>query len=174
MSIPKWFAGQIATADRMNARNMELIAQEGDLTLTTTTATASEIVFLPEPNAVYSYWLYISYSADTDTDMFWEWGSEASTGVLMASFTQAYATDAGTGVNTGSLIVMRRPGNTTNRVAGGSDVANFHSAYDSGTFSTNGAPTQQTLYVARNSAGSGGTTILRGGNQTRMIYQRIG
>lgn len=170
-SFPAWFAGEIITADGLNGRNMRLIAQESDQTLTSTTAVASQISFTPEPNAVYAYWLYLSYSADTTADFGWEWESEATCGVLMASFTKAYAQTAASGANTGASIIMRRPGNTTDRVAGGTDVANFHSAYDSGTFSTNATPTAQTVYVRQVVAS--GSTILRGGNQTRMIYQRI-
>lgn len=169
--FPAWFAGEIITADGLNGRNMRLVTQESDLTLTTTSAVASQITFTPEPNAFYAYWTYISYSADVTADLIWDWESEATCGVLMASFTQAYILGAAAGANTGAAIIMRRPGNTTDRVAGGTDVANFHSAYDSGTFSTTATPTAQTLYVRQNAAS--GSTILRGGNQTRMIYQRI-
>lgn len=169
--FPAWFAGEIITADGLNGRNMRLVAQESDLDLTSTTLVASQITWVPEPNAVYAYWMYISYSADVTADMVWEWEAEGTCGVLMASFTQAYILGAAAGANTGASIIMRRPGNTTDRVAGGTDVANFHSAYDQGTFSTNAAPTAQTLYVRQNAAS--GSTILRGGNQTRLIYQRI-
>lgn len=172
-SFPAWFAGEIITADGLNGRNMTLVTQESDLSLTSATepGVASQIVFLPEPNAFYAYWLYISYSADTTADFGWEWEAEGTCGVLMASFTQSYIQAAAAGANTGAAIIMRRPGNTTNRVAGGTDVVNFHSAYDSGTFSTTAAPTQQTLYVRQLAAS--GSTILRGGNQTRLLYQRI-
>lgn len=169
--FPAWFAGEIITADGLNGRNMRLVAQESDLDLTTTSFVASQITWVPEPNAVYAYWMYISYSADPTADLVWEWEAEGTCGVLMASFTQAYAQSALAGANTGAEIIMRRPANTTNRVAGGTDVANFHSAYDQGTFSTNAAPTAQTLYVSQ--AVASGETILRGGNQTRLVYQRI-
>lgn len=169
--FPAWFAGEIITADGLNGRNMRLVAQESDLTLTTTSFVDSQITWVPEPNAVYAYWMYISYSADTTADLVWQWESESTCGVLMASFTQAYILGAASGANTGASIIMRRPGNTTDRVAGGTDVANFHSAYDQGTFSTNAAPTAQTLMVRQNVAS--GSTILRGGNQTRLVYQRI-
>lgn len=173
MPFPHWYAGQVITADRLSARDMLLVTQQNDLTLTTTSAVKSEIRFTPEPNAVYAYWCYISYSADTDTDLFWEWDDNATTGVLMVSFTRALNLATGAGVDTGSSVIMRRPGNTTDRVAGGSGIANFHSAYDSGTFITTGTPTEHAMYAGRNGVGTGGTTILRGGNQTRLLYQRI-
>jgi hypothetical protein len=169
--FPAWFAGEIITADGLNGRNMRLVAQESDLTLTTTSFVASQITWVPEPNAVYAYWLYISYSADTTADLAWEWESESTCGVLLASFTQAYVLGAAAGVDTGASVIMRRPANTTDRLAGGTGVGNFHSAYDQGTFSTNSAPTAQTLYVRQGVAS--GSTILRGGNQTRLVYQRI-
>jgi len=169
--FPAWFAGEIITADGLNGRNMRLVAQESDLDLTSTTFVESQITWVPEPNAVYAYWLYISYSADAAADLVWRWESESTCGVLMASFTQAYVLGAAAGVNTGASIILRRPANTTERLAGGTGASNFHSAYDQGTFSTNAAPTAQTLYVRQNAAS--GSTILRGGNQTRLMYQRI-
>lgn len=175
MSIPQWFAGQAMTADDMNARNPKLVAQQNDQTVTSsTTLIDSEITFIPEPNAVYQYWLYISYSATVNSDLRWAW---AASGATLASFTIGYATTAASGVNTGSEVVMRRPGNTTARVAGGTDATsppvNFHSAYDVGTFITDGTLSSVTLQFAQNTS-SADQTILRGGNQTRMIYTRIG
>lgn len=172
MAFPQWFAGQPITADGLNGRSMRLITQENDQQPTTTgVLDKSEIFFTPEPNAVYAYWLYIAYSAATDGDFLWEWGEQAATGVLMASFTQAYAASAASGVNTGALIIMRRPGNSTNRVAGGTDIANFHSAYDAGTFATDSNPGEQAVWFTQNASST--KSILRGGNQTRLLYQRI-
>lgn len=177
MSIPQWFAGQVMTADAMNARHPKLVAQQNDQTVTSsTTLINSEITFIPEPNAVYQYWLYVSYSATVNSDLRWAW---AATGATLASFTIGYAATAGSGVSTGSDVVMRRPGNTTARVAGGTDTAgttppvNFHSAYDLGTFVTDGTLSSVTLQFAQNTSHAD-QTILRGGNQTRMIYARIG
>lgn len=173
MSFPHFYAGQVLTADRLSARDMLMVTQENDQTVTSsTTFVKSEIKFLAEANALYAYWLYLSYSAGATGDLKWEWDSDATTGVLMAAFTQAYNLSATSGSNDGASIIMRRPGNTTDRVAGGSDVANFHSAYDSGTFSTNGAPTEHAMYFAQNTSNATGT-ILRGGNQTRFLYARI-
>ena len=175
MSIPQWYAGQVMTADAANARHARLVIQQNDQTITSsTTLIDSEISFIPEPNATYLYWLYISYSATVNSDLRWAW---AAAGATLASFTAAYAASAASGVNTGSDIVMRRPGNTTARAAGGSDATsppvNFHSAYDVGTFATDGTLSAVTLQFAQNTSHAD-QTILRGGNQTRMIYQRIG
>jgi hypothetical protein len=176
VSIPQWFAGQILLADDLNARHPKLVQQENDQIVTaSTTFINSEITFTPEPNALYWYELLISYSAVAAADLKWAW---AATGATLASFTAAYAAAAPTtSVNAGADVILRRPGNTTARIAGGSDAAsppvNFHSAYDRGTFATDGTLSAVTLQFAQNTSDAG-QTILRGGNQTRMLYYRIG
>ncbi|MET9516379.1 hypothetical protein [Streptomyces sp. NPDC002994] len=174
MSIPQWFAGQVLTADGLNARHPKLVTQVNDQVIeTSTTLIDSEIIFTPEPNAVYAYELFISYSATINSDMKWAWRGTA----LLASFSLGYATSAASGVNTGSDVVMRRPGNTTPRVAGGSNATSppgdFHSAYDRGTFSTDGTVAELAMQFAQNTSHAD-QTILRGGNQTRLLYWRIG
>lgn len=176
MSIPQWFAGQVMTADAMNARHPRLIVQQNDQTVTnSTTLIDSEITFIPEPNALFAYELFISYSAIDVADFKWAWNAP---GAPLASFTMSYAASAAnTSADTGSLIIFRRPGNTTARIAGGTDAASppgrFHSAYDRGTFATDGTNSSVTMQFAQNTANAG-QTILRGGNQTRMLYWRIG
>jgi len=180
VSIPQWFAGQVMTADAANARHPKLVQQENDQTVTSsTTFVASEIRFTPEPNAVYWYELLLSYSAyggtgstATSGDFKWNWNAAGAT---FASFTQAYNLDAPVGFNNGSAIIFRRPANTTIRVAGGaSDGSNdvILSAFDRGTFATDGTITEVVMQFAQNFS-SANATILRGGNQTRMIYYRI-
>ena len=176
MSIPQWYAGQVITADAANARNPRLIVQQNDQTVNnSTTLVNSEITFTPEPNAVFAYELFISYSAVDGGDFKWAWNAP---GALLASFTAGYAATAGTAsADTGSLIIFRRPGNTTARIAGGTDTTSppgrFHSAYDRGTFSTDGTNSSVTMQFAQNTAHAS-DTILRGGNQTRLLYWRIG
>jgi hypothetical protein len=175
MPNPRLYAGQILTADRWNSMVPLLVAQQNDQIVTSsTTLIDSEITFIPESNAVYQYWLFISYSATVNSDFRWAW---SAAGATLASFTEAYAAGAASGVNTGADIVMRRPGNTTARAAGGSDATsppvNFHSAYDTGTFVTDGTLSAVTMQFCQNTSHAD-QTILRGGNQTRMIYRRIG
>lgn len=176
MSIPQWFAGQVLMADAMNARHPRLIVQQNDQTVNnSTTLVNSEITFTPEPNAVFAYELFISYSAVDTADFKWAWNAP---GALLASFTAGYAASAATtSADTGSLIIFRRPGNTTARIAGGTDTTSppgrFHSAYDRGTFSTDGTNSSVTMQFAQNAAAAV-DTILRGGNQTRLLYWRIG
>lgn len=175
MSIPQWFAGQALTADGLNARHPRLVQQENDQIVTaSTTFVNSEITFTPEPNAMYWYELLISYSAIAAADFKWSW---AATGTTLCSFTMAPAATIGTAsINTGSDVIMRRPANTTVRIAGGSDAtsppANFHSAYDRGTFVSDGTITPVTMQFAQN-VSDAGQVILRGGNQTRLLYYRI-
>ncbi|MDX2948859.1 hypothetical protein [Streptomyces caniscabiei] len=176
MSIPQWFAGQILIADDMNARHPLLVAQENDQVVTSsTTVINSEIVFTPAPNATYMYWLWLSYSATTASGLRWSW---LAAGATFCSFTQSISNPgAGTTVNSPQSVNFRRPANTTGRLAGGSDStsppAGFHSAYDSGTFTTDGTTSTVTMQFAQ-ATSHANQTILRGGNQTRMIYIRIG
>jgi hypothetical protein len=176
LSIPQWYAGQVMLADAMNARNPRLVQQENDQIVTaSTTFINSEITFTPEPNATYWYEVLISYSAIAAADLKWTW---AAAGTTLCSFTMAPAASIGTAsVNTGSDVIMRRPANTTVRIAGGSDATspptNFHSAYDRGTFVSDGTLSTVTMQFAQN-VSDAGQVILRGGNQTRMLYTRIG
>lgn len=176
MSIPQWFAGQILIADDMNARNEKLVQQENDQTVTSsTTVINSEITFTPEPNATYLYWLWISYSATINNGFRWSW---LANGATFCSFTQSISSPGASGTaNTPQSVNFRRPANTTGRLAGGSDAAsppaNFHSAYDVGTFTTDGTINAVTLQFAQ-AVSHANQTILRGGNQTRMVYRRIG
>ncbi|MBB4935641.1 hypothetical protein F4561_006550 [Lipingzhangella halophila] len=165
-------AGQILTADILNAGRMRIIAQENDQVITEQTSFEdSEISFLPEPNALYAYWLYISYSAHADADFVWRWPEQASVDVLFSSFSQAYNRSPGSAINSGGEVIFRRPANSTSRVAGGTGESNFNSAYDSGTFESGSDPSTVTMQFAQDSSDTG-ETRLRGGNQTRLLYQR--
>lgn len=176
MSVPQWFAGQILLADDLNARHPRLVQQENDQVVTSsTTVINTEITFTPEPNATYMYWLWISYSATINSGFRWSW---LASGATFCSFTQSISSPGASGTaNTPQSVNMRRPANTTGRLAGGSDAAsppaNFHSAYDQGTFTTDGTISSVTLQFAQ-ATSHANQTILRGGNQTRMIYERIG
>ncbi|MFC8201271.1 hypothetical protein ACFUTV_38630 [Streptomyces sp. NPDC057298] len=176
MPNPRLYAGQIITADKWNSLIPQLVQQETDQIVTaSTTFVNSEITFTPEPNAMYWYELLIAYSAIAAADFKWTW---AASGTTLCSFTAAYAATAATSsINAGSDVILRRPANTTVRIAGGSDAtsppANFHSAYDRGTFTTDGTISPVTMQFAQN-VSDAGQTILRGGNQTRLMYYRIG
>ncbi|MEU1554012.1 hypothetical protein ABZ517_15005 [Streptomyces scabiei] len=174
MPNPYVYAGQIATADQWNAMIPRMVTQENDQTVTSattgTTLVNSEVSVQLEPNALYTYQLLISYSADGAADFKWAW---SLSGMLICSFSQANAAGLSTAsINDGGDVILRRAAATTNRIAGGSGAANFHSAYDWGTLQTDGAPGLLTLQFAQNTS-SANQTILRGGNQTRLIYQRI-
>ncbi|MDX2521384.1 hypothetical protein PV355_40650 [Streptomyces stelliscabiei] len=176
MSIPQWFAGQILLADDMNARNERLVQQENDQIVTSSTVVInSEITFTPEPNGTYLYWLWLSYSATINSGFRWSW---LAAGATFCSFTQSISSPGASGTaNTPQSVNFRRPANTTGRLAGGSDAAspptNFHSAYDQGTFVTDGTTSPVTVQFAQ-AVSHANQTILRGGNNTRMVYRRIG
>lgn len=177
MPSPVLFAGEIITADNWSALTPTLITQENDQTVNNSEVyVASEITFTPEINAVYEYTLLISYSTggngadESDGDFKWNWDADNA---LFASFTQSVGRDATGTFNTSNGVIFRRPGNTTDRVAGGADgSATFWSAYDQGTFETDGTLNDITMQFAQDSAAVE-DTILRGGNQTRMLYRRI-
>jgi hypothetical protein len=175
MSFPQHFAGQVLLADALNGRHPRLVQQENDQTVTSsTTPIASEIVFTPEPNATYLYWLWISYSATINCGFRWQW---LAPGATLCSFTQSISSPGASGTaNTPQSVNFRRPANTTGRLAGGSDAAspptNFHSAYDVGTFTTDGTTSSMTMQFAQ-AVSHANQTILRGGNQTRIAYMRI-
>lgn len=172
MPSPRMSAGQIITADRWNAMIPQMVTQENDQTVTnSTTYVDSEISFTPEINAVYRYTLLISYSTSgTAGDFKWRWNAPNA---LFASFTQAVHTDATGTFNTANSVIFRRPGNTTDRLAGGANgEATFWSAYDEGTFETDGTLNPVTMQFAQYTAVAE-DAILRGGNQTRMIFERF-
>lgn len=170
-----WYAGQVITADRLNARNTHVVVQNADQAATTTTFIASEITITLEPGATYSYQCFISYTADRDNDFKWNWGGND---VTLASFTQAMDIGTNSGQNASRPVIFRRPGNTTTRIAGGTSdlpsVEVFQSAYDSGTiFTGSGIPTLTLQFGKNSNVETGLNTTLRGGNQTRLVYQRI-
>lgn len=170
-----WYAGQVLTADRFNARNTRVVSQGADQTVTnSTTYVDTGLAIFVESGAVYAYELFLAYSASGAGDLKWRWS--APSGTLLASFTQAYAASASTAsINDGSLIIQRRPANTTDRIAGGSDAGaptNFHSAYDRGTITVGGAAGNLLVQFAQNTANANGC-IVRGGNNSRLTYARI-
>lgn len=166
-----WQPGMTITANRLNEGAMQMVTQTSDQIVTNSTAYVdSQISFAPVAGAVYVYWMWISYSALESVDFKWRWSAP---GAEFASFTQARHPDATGTFNAPASVIFRRPANATDRIAGGGggDTQSFFSAYDQGTFtaSTNAVIT---LQFSQNTAGAG-QTILRGGNQTRMLYQRI-
>lgn len=179
MSFPQWFAGQVITAERLNARNVHEVLQSQDQEASTTNYVMSEIQVEFEPDATYMYWCYISYTADYRNGLRWAW---SGSGTTLGSFTQAMAHDASgaTGQNASREVIFRRPANTTDRQAGGtsllsgaSPVSVVQTAYDQGTLITSGGTPTLNLMFGRWASGVGQNTILRGGNQTRFLYQRI-
>lgn len=178
MPFPQVFAGQVLTADVVNATRKRLVVQTADQVLTNqATDVDTEIIIPVEAGAVYWFECLISYSAVSAANSALTWSWDAPTGTALARFTQSYVAQPATGSNTGSAIIQRRPANTTGIPAGGTDVSspptNFHTAYDRGTISVGGLSGNVVLRVRQAGTGSSNETILRGGNQTRCIYERI-
>lgn len=167
-----WQPGMRITAGRINEHLPQVIEQASDQTVTnSTTYVNSQIVFVPVAGARYIYNLLISYSGG-EGDFRWRWDAPGAT---LASFTSARHTDATGTFNSPAMVIFRRPGNATDRIAGaatGSDaLGSYYSAYDQGTII---ADTAQpiTMQFSQNTA-SPVATILRGSaTQTRLIVQR--
>lgn len=178
MTVTRFFPGDVLTGMKMNMHEWQMVTQVADLTLSGggTAFVPTEIVVPLDPGAVYYYLMLISYSADIDADFRWRW--DAPEGCLLTSFTQALVTGAASGSNTGAELIFRRPANTTNRVAGGTadpmsgnPPGTFNSAYDEGCINASGVGGNLILEVDRVSDSA--DAILRGGNQTRILYRRI-
>lgn len=184
MSIPQWYAGQVITADRMNARNVRYVSQNSDMQMVNQgTPLATEIVIPVEAGAVYYYNCLISYSARSGSANCLGFSWDAPSGTALARFTISMNPNGNEGAsNTPNTMITRRPANTTQVPAGGTSdenpPANFQSAYDQGTITVGSTGGNVVLMVRQNVDGGSpsetNTTILRGGNQTRCFFQRIG
>lgn len=178
MPFPEWRPGMPITAAALNARHDRIVLVDTDQVLTSqTTGVASGIVLALEPNAVYTYDLFIAYSAVSGANSALAFYWQVPAGTLFGRFTDSYIAAPSTGLNTGALSIKRRPANTTLQIAGGSDASsppsNFHSAVETGTITTAAVGGDATLMVQQSGTGSTSQTIVRGGNQTRCVYRRI-
>jgi hypothetical protein len=178
VAFPQWLAGQIITADRLNARNVHLVTQDSDQVVTSSTALVDSEIEIPVvAGAVYSYTALIAYNATTTSDFRWAWSYPLDTVVLR--FTQSYVEGASVGFASGAEIVQRRPAGNTSVVAGGkapggqTPPADTAVAIDQGTIAVSASPGTVRLRFAQGTS-SPDQTILRGdGTQTRVLYQRI-
>lgn len=178
MPFPEWRPGMVVTAEALNARHDRIVLVDTDQVLTNqTTGVASAITLDLEPDAVYVYTLLVSLSAVADTNSALAFYWDVPAGTLFGRFTQGLAAASATSLNSGGLIIARRPANTTLAIAGGSDgsspPSNFHNATEQGTITTAEVGGTATLMVQQSGSGSANQTILRGGNQTRCVYRRI-
>lgn len=175
-AFPEFRAGLVWTAGRANARNIRIIEQAEDQVVSGTTVVDTDIVIPLEPNAVYWHHLFISYSAVSGSNSALAANWLVPSGTVVNRFTSSYVASPGTGLNTGSLIIKRRPANTTFQIIGGSDAStagNFHNASDEGTITT-GAAGGDLFWRVRVSGTATDDVILRGGpGQTRILFARI-
>lgn len=179
-AFPRIRAGQRLTADIIGARNIILVEQSEDVTITNDDSLRdSDLVIPGVAGAVYDYELYVSYSAvreaDSGSALVGNW--DVPSGVAVNRFATSFPVSPDAGLNTGNAVIMRRPANTTLQIMGGTDTTsppnNFHSGYDRGTILMGGTAGDVTWrFGARLSVAA--ETILRGGaNHTRLIYTRI-
>lgn len=187
-----WKPGMALTADRLNARNVHTVQQVttvelGEDSWNSQLGLPTEIRYEVEPNAMYRWWCGISYSAvalssgpNQGVAIGWRWTSP--TGASMGRFSMSYVQDPTTGINSGSPIIMRRPADNTYIQAGGTNTAanwttsyNFMTAQDRGLLMTGDERGEIVLHVGRFSNEGGRISpILHGGNQTRLLIERIG
>lgn len=171
MAYQRWLAGELTTATKLNAMFPSYIEQAIDISTTSTVLQNTDITFTPDVSATYYYEMFISYGAIDTGDIKWAWSAAQAT---FNRFTFAVApAQAPTDVDTGEEVVMHRPTTTGLAVAAGltSGNAGFMAAFDRGTFTTTATPAAVTLQIAR--SGAAGTTIFRGGNNSRFVYQRV-
>jgi hypothetical protein len=182
-AFPRIRAGQRLLANTLNARNLILVEQSEDVTITnSTTMLDSDIVIPAEAGAIYEYDLRIAYSAVRETDgpdvgsaLVCNWS--VPSGSAVNRFTTSFPRTPGTGLNTGNAVIMRRPATATLQICGGTDAAspptNFHSAYDRGTITIGGTDGDVVWRFGANRSVTE-ETILRGGpTQTRLLYSRL-
>jgi len=179
-AFPRIRAGQRLTADVLGARNIILVEQSEDVTITEDDSLHdSDLVIPGMAGAVYKYELYVSYSAvreaDSGSALVGSW--DVPSGTAVNRFTTSFPVSPDTGLNTGNAVIMRRPANTTLQLMGGTDASsppvNFHSAYDRGTILLGGTAGDVTWRFGANQDVAA-ETILRGGaNHTRLLYSRI-
>ncbi len=183
-----WKPGMALTADRLNARNVSTVEQVTTVELNqasfnTGLGIPTEISFEVEANALYRWWCGISYSAvsavhGTGVAIGWRWTTPP--GASMGRFSMSYVQNPGTGINTGSPILMRRPADATYIQAGGTNTEanwptyNFMTAQDRGLLMTDSERGTITLHVGRFNGNNGNVSpVLHGGNQTRLLIERI-
>lgn len=171
-------SGEPLTAKALNRVGMSVIYQGTDSPVTSsTTYIDSALTFTPDINAVYYYEVFLAYTAGSGGDLKWRWNAQHA---LFCRFTIAPDDDtANVDVGTadadqltqpGSLMILRRPSNLTDAVAGGMSTTISTAAWDRGTFATDGTSTPVTLQFAQNA--SSATTMNLRANST-FLYQRI-
>src|SRR5690606_1707517 len=91
LPFPQVFAGQVLTADVVNATRKRLVVQTADQVLTNqATDVDTEIIIPVEAGAVYWFECLISYSAVSAANSALMWSWDAPTGTALARFTQSY------------------------------------------------------------------------------------
>lgn len=174
-SFDLWRAGEIIVPAKLNAMIPSFIELENDFTKTNSTlSNVTDISFTPDINATYYYELYISYGAIQAADIRWAWSASQATFNRYVCHQLPASSD---GVEVGNNIVLRHPAQGSSAIAGGgndadNDPDNFMSAWDRGTFTTTGTAAAITLQFAQGTTNAT-ASVLRGGNNTRLVYTRI-
>lgn len=179
MGYDRWRAGEITTASKLNSMIPQYILQVSDITRTSsTTFVDTDITWTPDASATYYYEMLISYGASQSSDFRWRWqGAQISTWKRFVAHTLPQSSDD-PGFTIGNNLVTRYPAYTSSCIAGGNNIAgtitptSFVSAWDRGVFTTTATPAAVMLQIAQGTS-STNQTIFRGGNNSRIVYQRI-
>lgn len=175
MPFPRWLAGMRITADRLDDRNIMVVDQGEDQTVTSSTVLVDTNMIIPgEAGAKYWYQAKISYSATVTPDFRWAWS--VPSGANVRRFTISREEAAAAGLNTGVGIIMRTPATGTETRAGGGSAdgvspPDFFHVYDEGVIEMGGTAGNVTLQFAQFTSNAN-ETIFRG--QSRLIYARVG
>lgn len=164
-----WRAGEIVDFRGLNARAERYVLQTDNQSVTSSTAyidSALRVTFPPDQR--YLIRVELPYEASTTGDFKWAY-SYSGGSEQYHRFTQAYALSAGSGVNTGADIIMRRLFRVTDGRAGGTGAGNVQVVREEGHFLTG---TGGELVLRFSQWTSDATpTILRNGGILR--YRRI-
>ncbi|WP_062208000.1 hypothetical protein [Streptomyces sp. NBRC 109706] len=178
-----WVVGEIVTAsqlneeirDQFNARQVRLVEQMTDITITTnTTPQPTDLAWDVDAGGVYYYWASLSYSATPNSDFRWNWSLPAGSG-SSRSIVGFDPANAAAGVGTGGAVLLRRPAPGTQIIIGGKDNNNppgdFRMGIDQGVITIGATPGTARVQVAQG-ASHAEQTIFRA--QSTVLYQRIG
>jgi len=176
MPFPTWLAGQRITADRLDDRDIKLVEQGTDQTVTNSTTLRDSNLLIPgEVNAIYWYALYIAYRATVTPDFRWAW--VAPSGTSIDRFTLARDENAAAGLTAGTTIAARYASIGIELRAGGGDTdgtnppANVFYVHDQGIIKIGGTAGSCVVRFAQFTSSANQTIF---SSQSKLVYARIG
>lgn len=176
MPFPTWLAGMRITADRLDDRDIRVVEQGTDQTVTSSTTLRDTNLLIPgEVNAIYWYALYIAYRATITPDFRWAW--VAPSGTSIDRFTAGRDEASPAGLTAGHPVALRYASIGIELRAGGGDAdgtsppANVIYAQDQGIIKIGGTAGSCVVRFAQFTSNANQTIF---SSQSKLIYARIG